>query len=401
MANGKTALPVIAGLQRAAPALAVLGAVLCVLGLLTQRDTFFEGYLYAFVFWGGLTLGCFSLTLLMHVVKARWGRPVLRMLEAGSRMLLPMAILFLPIALGNLLGFHHLYPWADPARVQSDPVLQHRAPYMNSGFFFIRYVVYFAIWIFMSSKLNAWSLEQDRTGDPHLQSRRTNLSAPGIVLFVITLTLAFTDWVMTLDPHWFSTIYGLWFLVGQALSALSFTVLLATSMSKRSPYREALDDGTLRDLGNMLLTTTMLWGYVALSQFLIMWSGNLPEEVGYYFKRQRGVWLGMGAFIMFGQFFAPFLALLSGRTKRTARLLQLVAGGILAVRMVDLFWSVMPFFKPSLMQVAWSAAAWLFMGGVWFIFFTASLKRFPLIPSWTGGTVPEAHGHGAEVYEHA
>ncbi len=359
-----------------------------------STEQILEGYLFAYVVVLGLTLGCFGLTLLHHATRARWSQPVLRLWEAGSSLMWLMAVLFIPIA----LSVHTLYPWAKPDLVSHSAVLQHKAPYFFltsyksdatvAGlpiFFYIRAVIYFAIWIGLSQMLNRSSREQDRTGDDSLTDSRANWAAPGILLYFLTVNFAFTDWIMSLDPHWYSTIYGIWFAIGQALSATAFVTILVTSWIRHKPYSEVVTPRLTRDLGNLLLTLTLLWGYTSLSQWLIIYSGNLPEEITYYLNRLQGAWWTLGTVIVFGQFFVPFLALLSGNTKRVPALLRLIAIEILIVRVLDIFWVVLPFFlrkgeeaAPGRLAVGFVVLAG--MGIVWGALFAAQLKKYPRLP---------------------
>lgn len=393
MNNGDSLRERINGWGRAANAVFGLGLIVSAAGLIvsmTQAGSprqFFQAYLFAYVFWIGFSLGSFALTLLHHVVRGTWGLPILRILEAGSRTLPLMAFLFVPIAIAAALG--ELFPWSFPEQeIAAIPHMAHavhiKHPYLNVPFFLLRAVIYFTIWIAFSRFLNRSSLLQDRNRDESLAHQRTNWSAPGIVVFVITITFAFTDWVMALDPRWFSTVYGFWFVVGQALSALALAVLIITRCRDLRPFSEVVTPQLTRDLGNLLLTLTMLWAYLTLSQWLIMWSANLPEEVLFYTTRNSGGWLPVGAVLVCFQFFAPFLMLLSGRTKRTPNYLANVAILILVMRVVDMAWTVIPFYtqtqQPTGLNMAWmSVAAWLLVGGLWLGAFTHYLRRNPLL----------------------
>jgi hypothetical protein len=385
-------LPLINRSRRGAYALAGLGVAALILGLVALivmgqgARTFFQAYLFGYIFWLNFSLGCFGLTLLHHVVRGSWGLPILRVLEAGARTLPLMAGLFVVVVLGMLFG--DLYPWNN-SRALQDGVMRHaveaKASYLNPLWFIIRAVIYFGIWIGLSSFLNRSSLEQDRTGDASLAQERTNWSAPGMVVFFVSITFAVTDWVMSLDPRWYSTIFGVLFVTGQALTALAFSTLLMTRLVNYRPFSEIVTPQLTRDLGNLLLTLTMVWAYISLSQFLIMWAGNLPEEIAYYTTRNSGGWLPVGTVLILFQFFAPFLMLLSGRTKRTPGYLAGVATLILAMRVLDIAWIVIPFYQqaeqPVNANLAWmSVAALLGLGGIWLGAFTHQLRRHPLLP---------------------
>ena len=371
----------------------VVGGGVCAVGLMVNKGILLQCYLYAFIFWMGLTMGCFGLTMLHHMIRGKWGQPALRIWEAGNKNLPLMGLFFVPIVIA--IYFQHLYPWALPHNMLPKDVLRavlHKGAYMQFPLFTVRAIFYFGLWILISSKLNALSLKQDETGDPNLMIKRSNIAAPSLVLFILTVTFAYTDWVMSLDPKWFSTIFGIWFVVGMGLSATAFTALLTTKWSGIKPYSNVVTEGFTRDIGNVLLAFTMFWAYFSLSQWLIIYSGNLPEETAYYLRRGLSPKLGytvywfLATIILFGQFFIPFLCLLSGKTKRTPKLLGTLGAGILVIRLLDIFWTILPFFHPEgtgeLLEMAWMSAGTLsLMGGIWIIAFANNLKKHPLLPN--------------------
>jgi hypothetical protein len=289
------------------------------------------------------------------------------------------------VAIGMLLG--DIYPWTG-IRTETDPGMHHvmetKGTYLNPVFFLVRAVIYFTFWIAFSRFVNRSSLQQDQTGDPTLAQTRTNWSSPGLVVHVLLITFAATDWIMSLDPHWFSTILGVLFLAGQALGAVALSTLILVSLAGRRPFSQIISQELTRDLGNMLFAMTMFWTYISLSQFLIIWSANLPEETPFYVIRNSGGWLWVGvANILFG-FFTPFLILLSGRTKRTPDYLWKVAALIFVMRIVDISWNVIPFY----LQAGWGdvghlwwlcPAMWLGIGGIWISVFMGHLRRSPLL----------------------
>jgi hypothetical protein len=389
-------LAMLRGYRNIGRVLGFLGAAGLVMGLvvgIVQGDKtpfapVLHSYVFGYTFWLCLSLGCLAVLFLQSVVKSAWGMSIVRIMEAGAKTLPIMALLFLPFAAavwaGHSLGFH-LYHWADPATVAADPVLQHKSKYLNPVFWTIRAVFFFGFWIFATNFLSKSGLKQDQTKDQRLAQQRVDWGAPGGVLFVITLTFAFTDWLMSLDPHWLSTIYGVWWMVTSMLAALALGTLFVTSQYKKRPYSEIISPLLTKDLGNMLLAFTMLWAYISLSQFLIYWSGNLPEYNTFFVRRFEGPLVYVGAFLIFAQFFGPFLALLSGKTKRTPELLRSVAAWILVIRFVDVFWQVVPFFGRGFTAEFAGAylldlAAWAFVGGVWVTVFVGELRRHPLIP---------------------
>jgi hypothetical protein len=377
------------------PALIVggVGAVLCLIGAVTSPEQFYRSYLVAFLFWAGLSLGCFALLLLHHIFGAGWGFVVQRMLEAGTRTFVLVAVLFLPL----LLGLHQLYEWTHTDVVAADPVLRGKSAYLNTPFFLGRAAFYFAAWIGIAALLNRWSQQLDHSGDPALADRLKNFGPPGLLVYGGTVTFATVDWVMSLDPHWYSTMFALIFIAGQVLSTLAFTVLVTRALEEHPPLAGVVRPAHLHDLGNLMLAFTMIWAYVSFSQFLIIWSGNLPETITWYKHRSHGgwQWMAMGL-IVFG-FALPFLILLSRFVKRRARLLARVAAVVLVMRWVELFWVVQPTFSPESVRFHWlDAAAPLALGGLWIWFYARQLKSRPLLPERD----PRMHEAFADAHAH-
>lgn len=368
-------------LQQGAIAVGVLGTLLCVAGAFSSPEQFFRSYLFAFLFWVGVGNGCLSVMMIHHLSGGMWGLVIRRILEAGSRTLFFAAALFLPLA----AGLKHVYVWANDEALGADKVLREavekKALYLNTGFFLGRAAFYFLVWAALAYFLSRWSLEQDRAGDPRFGRRMRALSGGGLILMGLTVTFAAVDWGMSLDPRWFSTIYGILFMVGQALSALAFVIVLVALLGGEKPLAAVVSPGSVHDLGKLLLAFVMLWAYVSLSQFLIIWSGNLPEEVPWYVHRLGGGWQWVALALVFFHFALPFLLLLSRDLKRNARLLGIVAGGVFLVRLLDLFWLVGPEFHGHGFAVHWmDVAAPVGLGGIWLAAFAWQLKGRPLLP---------------------
>jgi hypothetical protein len=390
-------------LERYAPAAALLGLI----GLVVALIVIFSGgksgqemlysYLFAYIFWGLLAFGCFGLSLLQHTVQAKWGLPVIRIFEAGggTRMLMLFAILLVPIVYTVVTGNAVIYPWADPQNVANDHILQHRQPYMNPIFWTIRWLGFFALWMFWSNRMRQSTLRQDETKKFSEQQMRANWAAPGLVMFVLTMTFAFTDWIMSADVHWFSTMYGVWLIAGMGLAGLALVSLILGVNHRREPYAGVVTPRLTRDLGNLMLTFTMLWAYTSLSQYLIIWSGNLPEFTVYYVNRSQGWWNAIGAAAIVGQFFIPFVMLLSPRVKATPMLLARLAGWILVLRLIDTYQVVIPTFRHAAGQNLWmDALALVGVGGLWLYAFTSSLAKAPLLPTYDPRLLEsEAHAH--------
>ncbi|HTO86271.1 MAG TPA: hypothetical protein VMR54_01925, partial [Thermoanaerobaculia bacterium] len=297
---------------RSAAVIGIAALVACAVGAAARPDQFFRSYLLAFVFWNGLSIGAMAVLMLQYLTGGAWGIAIRRELEAATRTLPLTAVAFLPL----LLGLHRLYEWTDAHAVAADEVLRKKALYLNAPFFVIRTAIAFAIWLGLAYSLNKWSAEQDRRPDPSVNRRLQLLSGGGLVLYALTTTFTSVDWVMSLEPHWFSTMYGVIFMVGQALGALALASAAVVRLSSLEPVSGFLGSRHLHDLGKMMFAFTMFWAYVGFSQYLIVWSGNLPEEISWYLARFRGGWGWVGAAVLVFHFVLPFLLLLSREANR-------------------------------------------------------------------------------------
>ena len=327
--------------------LAPLGGLLAILGIgmafATGGEKVMQSYVYGWIFSMGLVLGALALILLHHTIRATWTLSILRLLEAAASptSLLIMFLAWIPIAL-NLTSIYH---WADHHHVEGDIILENKAFFLNPTVFIVGSICYFALFLFYSAKLRGSSLQQDKSMDASMAQRRANIAAPGLVIYVLVVTLALTHWAMSLEPHWFSTVYGLLSLVGQANCVVALGVIVICANAHKAPFNSIVNAKLTKDLGNILFATTMVWAYLTLSQFLITWSGNLPEEVPYYKARAEMGWHIMGIILIVGRFFIPFLALLAPRTKRYARSVMIVSAWIVVMHLCDVFWLVVPAFE--------------------------------------------------------
>ncbi|MCG3155344.1 MAG: hypothetical protein DKINENOH_01950 [bacterium] len=377
MNHADTLTPILARWQQRALIVGVLALALCGVGAALGTAQFFQSYLLGYLFWLGLTLGSFALLALHHLVGGGWGFSIQRLLEASSRTLPLMIVLFLPLA----FGLQELYLWARPEAVSGDAILQHKARYLNVPFFTARTIAYFAIWALLIFFLNRWSKQQDQSGDLMLTRRLRQLSGPSLVIYVLTLTFASVDWVMSLDPHWYSTIYGVLFVVGQGLLTLAFAIVVVARLSQHRPLSEVMVAKHFHDLGNLMFAFVLLWAYVSFSQFLIIWSGNLPEEIPWYLHRLHGGWQWISLALVVFHFALPFVLLLSRKMKRRVELLVKVAVGMIVMRFIDLFWLIAPSFHTEAFAFHWlEVAAPVGIGGLWIAYFVWQLKGRPLLP---------------------
>src|ERR1700728_3565210 len=341
-------------LQRAMILTGAFALLLCALFGLRGPDAAqrtFQSYLFSYVFWISIPLGCMAILMMHHLTGGWWGYPIRRLLEAATRTFLVMTVLFIPI----LFGIKYLYIWGQWAIDKpTDPALHFKAMYLTKNFFVVRSVIYFAIWLTLAYFLNKWSYEQDRTGNTRLASVLEAFSGPGLILWGIAVTYSAIDWVMSIEPLWFSTIFGMLFMVVEALAAMAFLIFVLRLLSNTEHVKQIVTASQFNDLGNLLLTFVMLWAYLAFSQFLIIWSGNMPEEISWYMIRARGSWGGLALMLIIFYFAIPFVLLLSRDIKRGPRALPGVAAAIVVMTLVDVFWLIMPAFEPSGLRIHWS-----------------------------------------------
>jgi hypothetical protein len=363
--------------QKTALSFGIGGAVLSAIFFFSSREQFFRSYLFALVFWVMMPVGCVAILMMHHLTGGWWGYPIRRLLEAGSRTFGVMGLLFIPL----FFGLGHIYPWARPADVRADSILQYKKPYMNPAFFDVRTIIYFAIWLVLAILLNRWSQEQDRTADPKLAGRMEFLSAPGLILWGIAVTYSCVDWVMSIESHWFSTIYGMLFMVIGALTALCFVIFVLRIFSDEQPLKDCVTPAQYNDLGNLMLAFVMLWAYLSFSQFLIIWQGNLKDEIPWYRIRAYGGWGGIAVVLMVLHFGVPFLLLLQRPMKRRLRALSVLAVGVVFLSIIDVYWLVVPGFEangPHFHPLDFFA---LFgIGGLWIAAFFWQLQKLPLLP---------------------
>jgi len=312
-------------------------------GWASNPEQLYHSYLTGFMVVGGLPVACLALLMLHHLVGGEWGVVMRRILEAGTRSLPYMIVLGLPIW---AVMMPTLYQWARPEVVAHDHVLQAKAPYLNIPGFYLRTVIYYAIWLALSLKLNAMTREQE-AGGADMHRRLNNVAAPGLVILVITTTFAAFDWSMSTDPHWFSTIFGLVTLIGWAQTAMCICAIALSIFKNYAPMNRLLKPSHFHDMGNLMFAFTVLWAYMAFSQFIIIWSGNLPEEIPWFIRRMNTSWGAMMAALAIGHFFFPFFLLLIRKAKKTPELLRNVAIFILVFRIVEQIWTVEPNYSPA------------------------------------------------------
>ena len=365
------------GMKRFGLIIAVVGVMLTGAGVLTSSlDRFYQAYLVAYTFWMSVALGSLALLMVQYLTGGAWGVVLRRPLEAAVRTIPFMAVLFLPI----VLGMHSLYEWTHESAL-TDPILIQKAPYLNTSFFLIRQAIYFVTWSGIGYLLTSWSAAHDRTGDPSLVDKLARLSGAGLVIYFLTITFAMVDWTLSVNPHWYSTIWGLLYIGGQGLSAFAFAITVLVLLSQTAPLNRVLTTHHFHDLGKFLFAFLMLWAYLSFSQLLIIWSANLPEEIPHYLLRWETSWKYLSAFIIVGHFIVPYALLLSRDLKKNTAKLRVVAIWIICARVADYYWHVAPEFHQdgfsfNLLDIAVPLA----LGGVFISIFVSQLAGRSLLP---------------------
>jgi hypothetical protein len=355
----------------------LVAAVLCAGGALIFPPVFFRAYLVAYIFWLGIPIGCLALLMLHHLVGGRWGFMIQRVLEAATQTLPLMGLFSIPL----FFGLSDLYPWARQEIVAADPLLQQKAAYLNIPFFIARAVFYFAVWIVLGRLLVTWSLRQDQSADGTLTLRLQRLSGPGLVLYGLTVTFASIDWMMSLEPKWYSTIFGMIFMISFGLAAMGLAILATRFLESEMPLARVVSPDRWHDLGNLLLALVMFWAYLNFCQFLLIWSENLAEEIPWYLHRLGGGWEWIAIALILFQFALPFVLLLSRNSKRNSQTLSVVAAAILFMHWLDILWMVAPSFYPARFHIHWlDIVAPVGIGGLWLAAFIRYLKARSLLP---------------------
>lgn len=347
---------------------------------------FFRAYLVGYIFWIGPAVGCLGMLMLQHVITGSWGLVVRRVLEAATRTLPLMAVAFIPI----IAGMGVLYSWTHPE--PGDFIVQRKLGYLNQPFFVVRAVIIFGVWILLATLLNKYSADQDATGDVKPLRKANKLSGPGIVVYVFMVTFAAVDWVMSLDPHWFSTIFGLLYLINWLITCWTLVIATMYWLAQRAPMNHVMNPRHFHDIGKLILAFVMVWAYFSLSQFLITWAGNLPEETRWYIRRWEGNWGKLMLGIVILHFALPFLLLLSRDLKRNAGKMLGVVALVFVMRLYDAFWIIWPeLSRPHGSHAGHGAGpsfhgwwtvilAFLGLGGIWLWYFTVQLRKRPLMP---------------------
>jgi hypothetical protein len=383
-----TAPPVVKTIAQRSLIVGVVFGIVAVILALKSPDEFYRAYLLGFMCWLGVALGSMAILMIRHLTGGGWGMVIRRILGAAMRTVPLLAVLFIPV----ILGIKKLYIWAQPLENITDKHLREHLEditktYLTTNGFIVRAIFYFAIWNLLSFLLSHWSKQTDHAGAPDNTDRFKVVAGPGLILYGFTISFAAIDWVMSLDPSWISTIFGLVVLIGQVLSAMCFAVVVERILYNYKPMSEMLKPDFVHDHGKWMLAFTMVWAYFNYSQWLIIWAGNLPAEITYYIRRLNGGWGSVGLFIVIFHFVVPFGILLSRPFKRNIRKLVWLATWLLLMRYLDLFWIIEPNFSKTLTFTLADVVVPIAIGGFWLAYFFRNLGALPLLPIYDPSAV--------------
>jgi hypothetical protein len=385
--------PELSRIQLTALLVGGLGVLLCVLGLFVDQPQFFHSYLFAWHFWLGISLGGLAWLMVHFLAGGGWSALIRRLLEASTLLLILMALLFIPI----FFGLQDLYTWTRAEVMAQDYLLQEKQLYLNVPFFTVRFVIYFVLWIGIALLIQYWSRREDgsKPGERLLIARRLRvISGPGILIYGLSITFASTDWLMSLDPHWFSTIFGVLIATGQVTTGLAFTIIILTLLADREPFVRLIQETQIMHLGNLLLASVILWSYLSFMQYLIIWGGNLPEEVTWYLYRLEGGWQWVALFLLIFHFAFPFAMLLARSNKQKLSRISAVALVVMLANLAHLFWLVNPTLHPGRFSLHWlDLVTPIAIGGIWVALFIWLLFQRPLVPL-LDPIITEARHHG-------
>lgn len=366
-----------AGVQKKALIIGVIGFLVSIPIYFVNSGAFFFSYLTAYMFWFTVTMGAFFVVLLGHLTSATWYLVYRRILEVLMTSIPLMAILFIPI----LIGSHDLYHWSHADLVAHDHLLQKKAGYLNIPFFAIRAAVYFIIWYLLTSRLYKLSLKQDGGSSDEYRLKMKRNSAPGMIVFALTITFASFDWVMSLEPHWFSTIFGLYIFSGAVVTIYSFLVVVSDYLKKKDVLGDHITIEHYHDIGKHLFGFIIFWGYMAFSQYFLIWYANIPEETYWFAMRWEGSWKILTMIIVFGHFVVPFLGTITWKQKRSYKWMTFISIWILAMHFIDLYWLIVPTLNKSGIHFNYLyLTQFIAIGGIYFWYFWNKLSKNATVP---------------------
>ena len=355
----------------------IVGLIASAVGYFLDDKQFFFSYLTSFTFYTTISLGALFMVMIHHITKSSWGTAIRRLPETFAANIAVWSIFFIPI----LIGLSFLYKWTSSDYVTGDPIMEGKVAYLNTPFFVIRQFIYFGVWGFLGYKLHKVSVKMDETRDWGLTSLLRNLSAPGILLFALTVAFASFDWLMSLDAHWFSTMFGVYFFSMSFQAFFAVMLLLVFWMIKNGILANTIKKTHIYDLGAWMFAFTVFYAYIAFSQFLLIYYANIPEATLWFYHRLEGSWAFISYSLIFGRFAIPFLLLLNRESKHNEKLLKITATLIVVMHIIEIHWIIMPVMHYSGISISWiDITTFIGLGGIFFGLFFSTLKKHKLVP---------------------
>jgi len=368
-----------------------IGILASIVGAVIAPEQFFRGWLFGLQFWLGISLGCLAILMMHHLMGGAWGVATRRHFEAGAMVMPLMAFLFVPV----LFGLPSIYLWARPAALAADPVLQHKASYLNPSSFAIRASVYVLLWSAMAFCFFRWSRAQDETTEAAPSRRMEALAGPGLLLLILSGSFAWMDWLMSVEPHWYSSIYPLMIMAGHALAAMALVVWMSSQIAGDAALAPVFTPKRFHDLGTLLFAFVFFWAYLCYAQLIVIWSGNLKDEIPWYLTRIVGGWSSIAGALFIFAFAIPFFLLLFRHLKRNPKTLGRIAFGAFLMQIVNSYWLIASPFQTNGPEFRWQyVAALVGVGGIWLACYARWMRQRPLLPVHAPGYV-EALPHGA------
>ncbi len=358
-------------------AIAVLGIAGCAILGPGNPKQFFFSWLVSFLFFLTLALGGLFFVLIQYASQGSWGIVVRRIGETVFATIPVLAILFVPV----LFGLHDLFSWTVPGAAAHDALLQWKAPFLNVKFFVARAAIYFACWSIIALGYYRASRGQDANADPAVSARLRKYAGPAIIVLALTSSFASIDWIVSLTPHWYSTMFGVYFFAGSFIGYIALVSVVVPAMRRAGLLETVITAEHLHDIGKFLFAFMCFWAYIAFSQFLLIWYGNLPEEAVWYRARITASWKAVSVLLMVGHFGVPFLYLIGRTVKRHASTLAFGGAWLLVMHFVDVYWQVMPTLHPEGVRIsALDVAAFAAVGGCFVAAGGWLLRRHALVP---------------------
>ncbi len=366
--------------------LPLVGLVLGILGLgasialgLGDKEQFFFSYHVSYMYFLSIALGAFFFVIVQFAAKAGWS-VLLRRIAENLAGILPFFILLgIPLVLGSHTLFHH---WADETVRETDPFIVHKAPYLNEPFFYIRMAFYFVVWAVLSSIFRKKSVSQDTSGDRKTTRFLQNLSYPSIFLFALTITFASVDWIMSMDPHWYSTMFGVYYFSGSLVAIYASLIIVAMALQSHTGFGKVFNVEHFHDVGKLMFAQTAFWAYIAFSQFFLIWYANIPEETLFFKHRIEGSWMGVSVALAIGHFVIPFIFLLPSQMKRNKAVLLVGAVWMLLVHFLDIYWLIMPVHQHHGMHITvLDVTTFVGLGGLFLAIFGWYMKQAKIVPT--------------------